>query len=142
MVEAKSETESKPASGGVVRATGRRKTAVAAVTLLPGEGEIRVNNRSLQDYFGRDSLVTHSIAPLEVTGMRGKVDVRCRAHGGGMSGQAGALRLGIARALAKFEESTRKILRKEQMLTRDPRMVERKKYGMVKARKRFQFSKR
>jgi len=142
MNEVKPESESKPVSSGIVRATGRRKTAVAAVTLSRGEGEIKINNRHLKEYFRRDSLVTHVITPLEATGMMGKVNIHCRARGGGASGQAGALRLGIARALAKFEESTRRTLRKEEMLTRDPRMVERKKYGMVKARKRFQFSKR
>jgi small subunit ribosomal protein S9 len=142
MNEVKLEGESKPSPTEVVRATGRRKTAVVAVALSRGEGEIKVNNRGLKEYFRRESLVTHTIAPLEATGMMGKVDLRCRAHGGGISGQAGALRLAIARALAKFETSTRKALRKEEMLTRDPRMVERKKYGMVKARKRFQFSKR
>ncbi|KPJ50873.1 MAG: 30S ribosomal protein S9 [candidate division Zixibacteria bacterium DG_27] len=142
MNEVKPESKSRPISSEAVRATGRRKTAVAAVSLSRGEGEIKVNNRRLKEYFRRDSLVTHVVAPLEATGMMGKVDIRCRAHGGGMSGQAGALRLGIARALARFEESSRRVLRKEEMLTRDPRMVERKKYGMVKARKRFQFSKR
>jgi len=142
MNEVKPEGESKPVPSEFVRATGRRKTAVAAVTLSRGEGEIKINNHGLKEYFRRDSLVTHIIAPLELTGMMGKVNIRCRAHGGGISGQAGALSLGIARALAKFEESTRKALRKEKMLTRDPRMVERKKYGMAKARKRFQFSKR
>jgi len=126
----------------VYQATGRRKTAVAVVRLMPGGGKMLVNGRPMRQYLTKDDLMVHVEKPLEVTGMRGKVDVICSARGGGLSGQAGAIRLGIARALVKMNQEFKKVLKKAGLLTRDPRMVERKKYGQIKARKRFQYSKR
>ena len=123
-------------------ATGRRKNAIARVRLREGKGEIVVNKRSGLDYFKREVLMQYVNQPLEVTDCVGKYDVFVRVDGGGLSGQAGALRLGIARALVQSDEELRKVLRSHGLLTRDPRMVERKKYGQKKARKRFQFSKR
>ncbi len=124
-------------------ATGRRKEAVAKVWLFPnGTGRIIVNGRKPTQYFGREDLVIHMIEPLRVTDMEGKFDIKIKAQGGGITGHAGAARLGIARALVKYNPEFRPILRKGGFLTRDPRMVERKKYGRPKARKRFQFSKR
>jgi small subunit ribosomal protein S9 len=101
-----------------------------------------VNGKPMRQYLTKDNLILHVQKPLEVTGMLGKVDVLCSARGGGLSGQAGAIRLGIARALVKMNEESRGVLKKAGLLTRDPRMVERKKYGQIKARKRFQYSKR
>jgi small subunit ribosomal protein S9 len=124
------------------QATGRRKTAVASVRLMPGGGKMLVNGRPIRQYLTKDDLMLHVEKPLEITGMLGKVDIICSARGGGLSGQAGAIRLAIAKALVKMNEEFRKILRKAELLTRDPRMVERKKYGQIKARKRFQYSKR
>jgi small subunit ribosomal protein S9 len=124
------------------QATGRRKTAVANVRLLLGGGKMIVNGRPIREYLTKESLMILVQKPLELTGMLGKLDVICTARGGGLSGQAGAIRLGIARALLKMNEDFRKTLKKEGLLTRDPRMVERKKYGQIKARKRFQYSKR
>ena len=126
----------------VFRATGRRKTAVARVSLSSGTGNIMVNGRSTQDYFKRKTLEMIIKQPLEITKMLDKFDVNAKVYGGGVSGQAGALRLGISRALVKSDESLKKTLRKAGFLTRDSRMVERKKYGQPGARKRFQFSKR
>ena len=123
-------------------ATGRRKNAIARVRLREGKGEIVVNNRNGLDYFKREVLMQYVNQPLEVTDSVGKYDVFVRVDGGGLSGQAGALRLGIARALVQENEELRKVLRSHGLLTRDPRMVERKKYGQKKARKKFQFSKR
>ncbi|MCK4225176.1 MAG: 30S ribosomal protein S9 [candidate division Zixibacteria bacterium] len=124
------------------QATGRRKTAVATVRLIPGGGKMLVNGKPMRQYLTKDDLMLHVEKPLEVTGMLGKVDLICSARGGGLSGQAGAIRLAIARALVKMNEEFRKALKKARLLTRDPRMVERKKYGQIKARKRFQYSKR
>jgi small subunit ribosomal protein S9 len=101
-----------------------------------------VNGREMKSYLCRDTLVIHALKPFEVSEMMGKFDVKCDVSGGGLTGQAGAIRLGIARALTKYDPELRGLLKKNGLLTRDPRMVERKKYGMVKARKRFQFSKR
>lgn len=126
----------------VYQATGRRKTAVANVRLFLGAGKMMVNGRSIREYLTKESLMTLVQKPLELTGMLGKLDVICTARGGGLAGQSGALRLGIARALLKMNEDFRKTLKKEGLLSRDPRMVERKKYGQIKARKRFQYSKR
>ena len=123
-------------------ATGRRKNAIARVRLREGKGEMVVNNRGGLDYFKREVLMQYVNQPLEVTDSVGKYDVFVRVDGGGLSGQAGALRLGIARALVQANEELRKVLRSHGLLTRDPRMVERKKYGQKKARKKFQFSKR
>jgi len=123
-------------------ATGRRKTATARVWLYPGKGEIRVNGKLLHDYFKREVLKMIIEQPFVVTNTLGKFDVVANIKGGGLSGQAGALRLGIARALLKWNEELRPELRAGGFLTRDPREVERKKYGQPKARKNFQFSKR
>jgi small subunit ribosomal protein S9 len=124
------------------QATGRRKTAVANVRIFLGAGKMVVNGRPIREYLTKESLMTLAQKPLELTEMLGKLDVICTARGGGLSGQAGAIRLGIAKALLKMNEEFRKTLKKEGLLTRDPRMVERKKYGQIKARKRFQYSKR
>lgn len=124
------------------QATGRRKEAVAKVRLVLGEGKRRVNGRSLEDYFSRENLVRYVEEPLRITDTAHKFDLYASVRGGGVSGHAGALRLGVARALVKFDESFRNELKSRGLLTRDPREKERKKYGRVKARKRFQFSKR
>jgi small subunit ribosomal protein S9 len=123
-------------------AVGRRKTSVARVYLTPGSGKWSVNGRTLGDYFPRQSLVLHIQQPFQSTDTLGAFDVKARVAGGGMTGQAGALRLGIARALTLADETHRKKLRAHGLLTRDPRAVERKKPGRPGARKRFQFSKR
>lgn len=122
--------------------TGRRKTAVARVRLLPGTGNIVVNGRAFQRYFPLEALQVHALQPLVTTGMNGKFDIHVNVQGGGLSGQAGAIRLGIARALLKVDPNLRPVLRAEGLLTRDAREKERKKYGQPGARKRFQFSKR
>ena len=126
----------------VYRSTGKRKTAVASVRVISGGGKMMVNGRPMRQYLTKDDLMALVEKPLEITGMLGKVDIFCSARGGGLSGQAGAIRLGIARALVKMNEESRNVLKKAGLLTRDPRMVERKKYGQIKARKRFQYSKR
>jgi len=128
--------------GTYYNATGRRKNAIARVWLAPGNGAIEVNEKNLIDYFKRDTLKMIIEQPLEVTGSQGKWDIKAHVQGGGLTGQAGAVLLGIARALVKANEELRPMLRKNGFLTRDPRMVERKKYGRPGARKRFQFSKR
>ncbi len=128
--------------GTYYNATGRRKNAIARVWLAPGAGTIEVNDKGLLDYFKRDTLKMIIEQPLEVTGNQGKWDIKAHVEGGGLTGQAGALLLGIARALVKANEDLRPQLRRNGFLTRDPRMVERKKYGRPGARKRFQFSKR
>jgi small subunit ribosomal protein S9 len=122
-------------------ATGRRKTAVARVWLTQGSGKVTVNKRTLDDYFG-DTLRGQALQPLRALGVQNDFDVWCSVRGGGVAGQAGALSHGIARALVVADEDFRKPLRKHGFLTRDSRMVERKKYGQPGARKRFQFSKR
>ena len=129
------------ASGEVV-AIGRRKFASARVRMKPGAGQIVVNGRAIEEYLAREVLVMMATQPFEVTACVGKYDVRAKCEGGGVAGQAGALRLGIARALLKIDENFRVALRKAGLLTRDARTVERKKYGQPGARKRFQFSKR
>jgi small subunit ribosomal protein S9 len=126
----------------VYQATGRRKTAVANVRVFLGTGKMMVNKRPIREYLTKENLTSLAQKPLELTGMLGKLDVVCTARGGGLSGQAGAIELGIARALLQMNEDFRKALKKEGLLARDPRMVERKKYGQIKARKRFQYSKR
>lgn len=123
-------------------AVGRRKTSVARVILSPGSGKITVNKRPLDQFFPLETLRTDVVKPFEVTQTSGKYDARINVDGGGSTGQAGAIRLGIARALVEMSEDNRSSLRTAGLLTRDPRMVERKKYGQKKARKRFQFSKR
>ncbi len=123
-------------------ATGRRKEAVARVVLKPGNGRFTINGREAADFLARATLLQLASEPLAVTDMAGKVDLTCSANGGGVAGQAGAIRLALSRALAEFNPEFRSVLRREQLLTRDPRAVERKKYGQPKARKRFQYSKR
>ena len=126
----------------VYMGTGRRKEAVARVRLVPGTGKVVVNGRDAADYFGRQQLVDNATAPLRATETDGHFDVLANCKGGGINGQAGALRLGIARALLLVDESYRAILKSEGYLTRDPRMKERKKYGLKAARRAPQFSKR
>jgi len=121
---------------------GRRKSARARVRMRPGTGEIKVNGRTVDDYLAREVLAMLARQPLVLTGNVDKWDIRARCDGGGLSGQAGALRLGIARGLAKADENLHAPLRKAGLLTRDAREVERKKPGQPGARKRFQFSKR
>ena len=123
-------------------AVGRRKTAVARVYLRNGNGKIVVNKRSLESYFPLAERRNLILQPLVVTNNQSNFDVVINARGGGSTGQAEAIKLGIARALVKFDEELKLPLREANLLTRDPRMVERKKYGQPKARKRFQFSKR
>ena len=123
-------------------ATGRRKNAVARVNMIPGDGKIRVNGKNLIEYFRRETLKMDIEQPMVTTDTLGKFDFIISVDGGGMSGQAGAVRLGIARALLLYSEDYRGILRKGGFLTRDPREKERRKYGLAKARKRYQFSKR
>ncbi len=122
--------------------TGRRKTAIARARLLPGTGNFVVNGRTLQEYFGLQTLQMMVESPFAVTGTTGKFDVYLNVIGGGISGQAGACRHAIARALVKYDPELRPALKQAGFLTRDPRMKERRKYGLKKARKRPQFSKR
>ncbi len=122
--------------------TGRRKTAVARVFLRPGSGEITVNGKKADEYFANPSLLYVVKQPLDVTDSLNKYDILIIASGGGPTGQAGACRHGISRALVAVDESNRRSLRASGFLTRDPRMVERKKYGRRGSRRRFQFSKR
>ena len=122
--------------------TGRRKTSVARVRLTEGSGKIVVNDRPLEVFFPLETVRKNVLAPLEVTDNLSKYDVFVNVFGGGVTGQAQAIRLGIARSLVDISDEFRAALREKGFLTRDPRMVERKKYGQKKARKRFQFSKR
>ncbi len=122
--------------------TGRRKTSVARVWIVPGSGNITINKQPISQYFRRQTLELVVRQPLEYAGMLGKYDVQANVDGGGWSGQAGAVKMGIARCLVKVDEKLRKQLREGGFLTRDSREVERKKPGQKKARKRFQFSKR
>jgi small subunit ribosomal protein S9 len=123
-------------------ATGKRKSSVARVILKPGGGEFRLNGRSLETYFPRRTHQSIVMQPLEVAGYAGRIDVVARIHGGGVSGQADALRHGIAKALIEADPALRGELKRRQLLTRDPRVKERRKAGLKKARKRPQFSKR
>jgi len=123
-------------------ATGRRKESVARVRLVPGSGQITINGRDLDNYFGLETLKLIIRQPLVVTETLGRYDVIARVQGGGFSGQAGAIRHGIARALVELDPSYRTVLKKHGFLTRDSRMKERKKYGLKKARRAPQFSKR
>jgi len=122
--------------------TGRRKASVARVWLRPGEGKIIVNDRPVDEFFPRPTLKMILVQPFKTTALEGKYDVLALVSGGGLSGQAGAVRLGIARALIRMDEALRGGLKKAGLLTRDPRAKERKKYGQKGARARFQFSKR
>lgn len=123
-------------------ATGRRKNSIARVWLMPGSGKVTINEKSMEQYFGRDVLKMIIRQPFEVTGTLDKFDVLVSVLGGGNSGQAGAIRHGISKALLAVDAESRGKLRKEGLLTRDPRAKERKKYGQKGARARFQFSKR
>ncbi|MDP8321141.1 MAG: 30S ribosomal protein S9 [Candidatus Stygibacter australis] len=123
-------------------AIGRRKNAVARVRLTPGTGKRTANGRTMKNYLSRETLEMVVEQPLNIVSLSDKVDIKVNVRGGGLSGQAGAIRHGISRALLKYDEELRGTLKKGGFLTRDPRMVERKKPGQPKARKRFQFSKR
>ena len=122
--------------------TGRRKTSVARVRLIPGQGNITINNQDIQDYLDYETLRREVQSPLAITNTLNKYDVLAKVHGGGFTGQSGALRHGIARALVRADGELKDILKKAGFLTRDARMVERKKYGLKKARRAPQFSKR
>lgn len=124
------------------QSTGRRKTSIARVQLKPGRGDITVNKKSFSEYFPSDTLRMVVKQPLETAAVTGKYDVSVKVNGGGMAGQASAIRHGIARALVKLDSDFKTKLKKEGLLTRDSRAKERKKYGQKGARKRFQFSKR
>ena len=129
-------------SADIFYATGRRKTSSARVYLKSGKGNITVNNRKLDEYFGRKVAQMLVMQPLELLDLSEKLDINIKVKGGGSFGQAGAIRHGISRALTSFDEELRPQLKKAGLLTRDPRRVERKKPGLVKARKSNQFSKR
>ena len=122
--------------------TGRRKKSIARVRLIPGSGNITINKRSIDEYFGLETLKLIVNQPFGVTGTAGKFDIVCTVVGGGISGQAGAIRHGVARALLQADAEYRPLLKKAGLLTRDPRMKERKKYGLKGARRAPQFSKR
>lgn len=122
--------------------TGRRKSSVARVRLMPGEGNVLINGRTLDSYFGYETLKREVLRPLVITDTQGKYDVIVKVEGGGFTGQAGAIRHGISRALLEVDAELRPILKKAGFLTRDPRMKERKKYGLKAARRAPQFSKR
>jgi small subunit ribosomal protein S9 len=139
---AASRAPAKMEKGARFLATGKRKSAIARVTVLPGNGKIEVNKRSLEEFFPRPLHQTMAKQPLAVSGYEGNVDVRVRVHGGGISGQAGAVRHGIARALTEIDSELRGDLKRRGFLTRDARVKERRKAGLKKARKRPQFSKR
>jgi len=130
------------AAGGWWWGTGRRKSSVARVRIRPGKGEFTVNNRPFDQFFTELRDHRDLLNVLEKTGTKGAVDVRVKVHGGGFTGQAGAIILGLGRALKNYDQSLEPILRDNHFLTRDPRRVERKKYGQPGARKQFQFSKR
>jgi small subunit ribosomal protein S9 len=140
--DAASRAPAKMESGSRFLATGKRKRSIARVTLLPGDGKFVVNNRSLEEFFPRPLHQTIARQPLAVSGYEGNVDVRVRVHGGGISGQAGAVRHGIARALTEIDAELRGDLKRRGFLTRDARVKERRKAGFKKARKKPQFSKR
>lgn len=139
---AASRAPAKMESGARFLATGKRKSSIARVTLLPGNGKIEINKRSLEEFFPRPLHQTMVKQPLAVSGYEGNVDVRVRVHGGGIGGQAGAVRHGVARALTEIDAELRGDLKRRGFLTRDARVKERRKAGLKKARKRPQFSKR
>ncbi|AOS83032.1 30S ribosomal protein S9 [Chlorobaculum limnaeum] len=126
----------------VIDTVGRRKTSVARVFMSPGKGKIVVNKLPVEDYFKDEFKRSQALKPLAVAEKQNDFDITINVKGGGLTGQSGAVSLAIARALVEFDESIRAALRPDRLLTRDPRMVERKKYGKKKARKSFQFSKR
>jgi small subunit ribosomal protein S9 len=125
-----------------LNATGKRKTAVARVRLMPGKGNVKINNRPIDDYLVRESDRIYALEPLKVTEMKERFDCFVNVRGGGLSGQAGAIRHGISRALTATDPELRAVLKKHGFLTRDDRMKERKKYGQPGARAKFQYSKR
>jgi small subunit ribosomal protein S9 len=139
---AASRAPAKMEKGARFLATGKRKTSIARVTVMPGNGKIEINKRSIEEFFPRPLHQTVAKQPLVVSGYEGNVDVRVRVHGGGISGQAGAVRHGIARALTKIDSELRGDLKRRGFLTRDARVKERRKAGLKKARKKPQFSKR
>jgi small subunit ribosomal protein S9 len=126
----------------VINTIGRRKTSIARIHVTSGKGNITVNNKDVKEYFPSDILRIIINQPLDIVNSKGKFDIKVNVDGGGITGQAEAIRLAIARALCEVDQENRSPLKKEGFLTRDPRMVERKKYGRRKARKKFQFSKR
>ena len=130
------------ADGRPIQTVGRRKEAIVRVRLVPGTGQYKLNGRTLEDYFPRATHRTLALAPFSTAGAEGTYDLRVRVHGGGVSGQAGAVRHGIARALVEADPELRVPLKREGFLTRDARIKERKKYGLKKARKAPQYSKR
>ena len=130
--------ESKPYFYG----TGRRKHSVARVRVYEGSGNVTINGRTIDDYFGLETLKLIVNQPLNLTGLQGKFDIICTVAGGGVTGQAGAIRHGLSRALLQYKEDLRPVLKKAGFLTRDPRMKERKKYGLKAVRRAPQFSKR
>lgn len=132
----------KPDKGGFIWGTGRRKSSIARVRVKPGEGKFLINGREVDNYFSEMQHRADARKPLEATQMDGKIDVLVSVHGGGITGQAGAVLLGIARALKSYDPALEPVLRENGFLTRDPREVERKKYGQPGARRKFQFSKR
>ena len=129
-------------ASNVIMATGRRKTAVARIHMVPGTGNVSINGRDFEDYFTTPAMKTHALLPLQTADSLKKFDVKVKAHGGGLVGQAGALSLALARALIQVDPALRPTLKKPGLLRRDPRKKERKKPGQPGARKRFQFSKR
>ena len=124
------------------KATGRRKSSIARVIMSTGKGSFTINNREIKEYFGRNTLKMMLEQPLDILQVNGKYDISVKVNGGGLSGQAGAIRLGIARCLEQINSNYRAPLKEAGMVTRDSRRVERKKYGQPGARKKFQFSKR
>jgi len=142
MIEENKETTEQPILQGVIWTTGRRKRSIARVRLMSGNGEIQVNKKPLDEYFDRPTSRLIIRQPLKVTNLLDKYNIIATVKGGGKSGQAGALRHGISRALAKIGQETKTSLKRKGFLTRDPRVKERKKYGQKGARKRFQWTKR
>ncbi|MEX0887053.1 MAG: 30S ribosomal protein S9 [Phycisphaeraceae bacterium] len=132
----------KPDAGGFIWGTGRRKSSVARVRIRPGEGTFQINGREVDNYFSEPQHRNACLQPLSETNTQGKLDIFVKVHGGGITGQAGAILLGVARALKAYDPSLEPILRDHDYLSRDPRRVERKKYGQPGARAKFQFSKR
>ena len=132
----------KPDAGGFIWGTGRRKAAVARVRVKPGEGKFLIKGKEVNDFFSEPQHRAQCLAPLKATGMEGKLDIYVNPPGGGITGQAGAVMLGLARALKGYDPALEQALRDEGYLSRDSRKVERKKYGQRGARRRFQFSKR
>ncbi len=132
----------KPDAGGFIWGTGRRKAAIARVRIKPGDGKFTIKGREVGDFFSEPQHQAQCLAPLKATGMEGKLDIFVTTTGGGITGQAGAVMLGLARALKGYDPTLEQALRDENYLSRDSRKVERKKYGQRGARRRFQFSKR